>query len=208
MVVGKGLIGRDVQLIVIQFSYANFSITPPGVKRLEQEGAEEFNKRKSAIRGRQCLEPTEEVDGLPLLDDLKKVGYQLVDAFCKAREKDGQGYAMTRFVFAAPDHVESSPDFLAVKDKCYAGLEQMLQQALWRARGFTNPLFRDSEIVDGKSSVSINFEARRPIVDSAGNYMLEWKKDERGQRIGDGPVPISSDLCLRVENGFLCVQGA
>lgn len=203
----QGVVGKDVRLIIIQFSFSNFKVVPQGLFEKPEETAEEVNKRRAAIKGYQCLAPTQEVDGLFFLRDLEKTGYVLVDAFTKTREKYGRQHPIVRFVFAHLDHATPSEEFVAHRDVCYAGLEQLLGQALWRARAFVNPLFVEGEVVDGEFTISLNFEARKPIVDGSGQMVLERQLDENGQRNGEAG-PISSELCLRIRNGILCVTGA
>jgi len=203
----RGVVGKDVRLFIIQFSYSNFEITPEGLFEKPDETAEEVNKRRSAIKGRMCLQPTSEVDGLPVLYDLRHKEYVMVDGFKKTREKDGRPYQLVRFVFARPDGATPSPEFVAHREVCYAGLCQLLEQALWRARAFVNPLFAGGDVVDGESTISLNFEARKPIVNRNGQMVLERREDDNGQRGGElGPV--SSELQLRILNGILRVAGA
>jgi len=204
----KGLLKGAVRLVSLQFSFSNSSLVPAGIRHKGQESAEQFVTRKSSVKGQQCLAPTECVFGLRFLYDLDEAGYQLVDAFSRNMEKDGRPFSMVRFVFVAEQYVDSSDEFLKTKNDATRGLEQLLTEAMWRARAFLNPFFKDGETVDGQYAISVNLEARAPLVDGNGKPLCQWRKDDRGQRIGDKSVPIEPRLFLRIENGDVCIKSA
>jgi len=56
----------------------------------------------------------------------------------------------------------------------------------------------DGEEIPGQRAVSINLEAREPLFRPDGQPVVVWQKDERGERVGDAPLPIVSErrLCV------------
>lgn len=204
----KGLLEGTVRLVTLQFSATNPSFVPERLPRKGKETVEQFVVRKSAIKGHQILEPVERVSGLYFSQDLEGEGYQPVDAFARTMEKDGRPFTVARFVSVAEQYVDSSEEFLKIKPICKDAQVQIVTQALWRIRAFLNPFFENGEVVDGQYAISVNFEARVPLVDKDGKPLLQWRKDERGERIGDAPVPIEPRLFLRIENGDLCFKSA
>jgi len=204
----NSLLNGAVRLVMLQFSFSNINLVPKclRVERKTLESPEEFIARKSRVPGEQCLDSVENVGGLDFLNDLSDAGYVLVDALAKLQAKDGREYAVVRFIFAEENYVNSSDGFQKTKPLFEKSLRQMFCESMWRVRGFLNPFFSDGKIVNGQYVVSVNFEARKPLIDKNGNNLIQWQKNECGDRIGDAPITIEPKLFLRLENGDICVK--
>lgn len=203
----KGFLNGAVQMIVLQFSFSNRRAVPEGLFEKPEEDLAALKVRKNEVRGKQFIDPTEGVSLKQLVSDLLAAGYDLVDGFFRMRTKpDGQMYPAVRFIFALPDDEHQPGEFAAHKESAMSALQQMCDQALWRVRGFLNPYFSAKDVlVEDKNSISINFEARKPLVDGNGELILQWKKDASGQKVGTGPVPIEADKFLVAREDDICV---
>lgn len=206
----KGLMNGAVRLVMLQFSFSNLKLVPACLKQKGEESPSEFVVRKSEIRGEQFLEPVESVGCLSFLSDLALADYVLVDAFAKIRKRGGRPYAMSlaQFIFSDTEHANSSEEFLRVRPSAELALRQLLEQGMWRVLAFLNHFFKDGEMVEDQYAISVNLVARVPLVDGNGKPLVQWQKDESGDRIGDTPIPVEPKLFLRIENGNICVTNA
>jgi len=201
----SGLMNGSVRLVVLQFSFSNLKLIPSQIRQNSQKPPSKFADSKPGVSGEQILNPIENVGGLPFRLDLAKAGYVLVDAFSRIDQKNGQPFGIVRFVFAHHSHATSSKEFLKVRGAADDALCELLEQAMWRVRGFLNHFFEDGVIVDNTYVVSINLEARSPLFDGNGNRLTRWKKDEHNERIGDAPVPLEPVRFLRITDGDIAV---
>lgn len=198
----------SVRLISFQFSFSNPRIVPHSLKQLEREGEtlEKRNERKEREgSGSMIIEPTENCSLVEFLDNLEEAGYEMVDAFYQSRvdPKDPCGrrmYHMMRFLFARREYVDLSDEFKKVQDTIRAELREICAQAMWRVRVFRNPFFKKGEEIPGQHALSINLEARKPLFCPDGQPVTVWQKDEDGRRVGDKPIPIKPDHCLRIKD--------
>lgn len=201
-----GLLNPAIRLTIFQFNLSNRKAIPDGINEKPPEGPVRFTARKSDyVKGEQFLPPIEGVSALPIIADLSEAGQELVDAYWQPRTKDCRGYYMIRFMFAAPNHANSSEEFLKVRSGALEALSKLFSEAMWRVRGFVNPFFKDGELIDNVYSISVNFDARSPLTDRNGKPILQWEKDDDGNKIGDGPVAIKPKKFLRIINGDICV---
>lgn len=215
----------DLRLIALQFSFSNFHLVPASVKNWKPERKPETvaegEERKSHTNGIPILEPTENCSITEFLGELEIAGYELVDALYEERidTKDpknkkfmedvraglidsdkrppGRTYPMVRFLFARSEFVENLFEgFREIRDRMYADLAEMACAALWRSRGFSNPLYKGGEEVAGQTALSVNFEVRRPLFQPNGLPVVMRQKDAAGNPIGE-PLPIKPDFHLR-----------
>ena len=194
------ILGSTARRVTLQFSFANPDVIPKGIKRREHETPEERTTRKSREGGAQGIEPVENVCLVELLSNLGHAGYEMVDAFYKPRihGKTGGTYHAVRFLFVRGEYAEPSAEFKRKRRVLERELRTICEQALWRVRGFLNPCYKDGEEIPDQYAVSINLEVRRPLFDNAGNPVRVWRKDEKGNRVGDSPLPLRPDCCLGI----------
>ena len=195
----------SVRLVALQFSFSNPGAMPVSVKRLNQETSEERNERKNHSSGTLVIEPTENCSLVDFLDDLKSAGYEMVDAFYKERidpkyPRGQRTYHMVRFLFARREFVDLSEEFKVVRDIISKELRSICEVAMWRVRTFLNPFYKDGEEVIGYRAISVNLESRKPLFCPDGQPVTVWQKDEKGNRVGDAPLPLKPDYCLRVKD--------
>lgn len=200
----NGLMQGAVRLVILQFSFSNLKLIPTCIPQRAKETTEGFVARKSAIRGEQIVQETHGVSVLSFLLSLVSYGYQLVDAFSIIRTKDGRDYRAVRFTFASPGHHECSPEFAKIRPAILQELRKMLGDAMWRVRGYLNPFFANQEVLDGVFVISINLEARDPLVEPDGKPILRYMRDEQGNKIGE-KVPVQPKCLLKIENGDVVV---
>lgn len=196
----KGLVEDVARLVMLQFN-VNPSLVLPCIKRRESAVT---GKKVPLIRGEQFIPPTEDLYLLPLLTDLALDGYELVDSFSDVQSRDNYDQGVMRLIFAAPGHAKPSEEFRELRGKIYEEVSDFLR-ASWTGCGYINPLFQDGGEVDGGYTVSLNFKACRAFFDRQGNPVKHWRRDERGKKIGDGPVPLTPKKFLRIEDGAICV---
>ena len=198
------------RLVTVQFSLSNRSAVPEEENLFrEKETPEGLEKRSNPTGvGRQILQNVEKFNIAPIVPDLIAAGYQLVDAFAQERihEKDPKmqrTYVMVRFVFSLNEYATPFEDFLAIRPRMMAVLQKMVDQAFWRARAYRNPFFEKGVEVANHHAISINLEARVPRFQGNGQPVVMWNKDEKGDRIGDAPEPISPQGELHFQNGMV-----
>lgn len=198
----------SVRLVALQFSFSNPKAIPVSVKRLGSETPEERNERKNHSSGTMVIEPTENCSLIDFLDELKGAGYEMVDALYKERidPKDPRGrrmYHMVRFLFARHEFVDLSEEFKAMRDIISRELRGICEVVMWRVRVFLNPFYKGGEEIIGHHTISVNFESRRPLFRPDGQPVTVWQKDEKGNRVGNAPLPLKPDCCLRVKDNTL-----
>lgn len=166
--------------------------------------------RKQNLNGEKVLEETEEVFAFPIIRSLLAQGFSLGGVIYSERQggqtKD-KTYYMVRFVFFAPGAGNPVPYFAKYRDEFMAELETLLKEAFWRVRAFRNPLHDDEgNELPGLPAVSLNLEARVPRIQPDGKPVLQWRKDERGEKIGDKPVQIEPKFVLGIRPGGHAVE--
>ncbi|MBN1585012.1 hypothetical protein JW899_01460 [Candidatus Uhrbacteria bacterium] len=192
-------------LVALQFSFSNPNAIPATVKRQDRETPEERMKRKNNASGVRVIEPTGKCSLLGFLEELEAAEYEMIDAFYKERidAKDPYGrrsYHMVRFLFARHEFVELSDEFKKVRDIIRAELQSICEAAMWRVRSFSNPFYKNGKEIPDLRTVSINLEARQPLFRPCGQPVTVWQKDKNGERVGDAPLALKADYCLRIVN--------
>lgn len=61
--------------------------------------------------------------------------------------------------------------------------QRMCEEAMWRVRAFRNPFFHEGEEVDGKRTISVNLEARKPYNSHKGASPCGQLKIEHGELV-------------------------
>lgn len=192
-----------VRLVALQFSFSNPDAIPATVKRQDRETPEERAVRKSHSSGVMVIEPTEKCSLVEFLGELEAAGYEMVDGFYKERidakdPRNKRTYHMVRFLFARREFVELSDEFKKVRDVIRTELRSICENAMWRVRSFSNPFYKNGEEIPDQRAVSVNLEARQPLFRPDGQPVTVWQKDADGKRVGDAPLPLKADYCLRI----------
>lgn len=194
---------------MLRFSFSNLDLIPDC---LEQESGiekpEKFLARQFEIPGEQFIEPVEAVGCLLFIRDMEEAGYIIVDAFFKVGKKYGRDFGIMLFTFAIKENAHCSERFLRAKLAIEQKLHNLFEQNMWRVRAFLNPFFKNGKMIDDLYAVSVNFEVRTPLVDGNGKPLVQWQKNDKGERIGDAPIKICPKLFLRIENGDICAASA
>lgn len=196
---------NSVRLIIMKFSFSNPGIVPPSVKRLEKETLKERDERKRRSDGMLAISPIQNVGLAEFLNDLERAGYEIIDASYQPRlDNNKRTFHVVRFVFCQKEHVKISDEFRTRRDTISADLFKICLQAAWRVRAFINPFYgSDGEKVPGQTTISINLEARKPLLNSAGQPMMVWQKDRKGRRMGDCPIPLKPAYYLRLQENTI-----
>ena len=201
-------LNENIPMVSLQFSFSNPEAIPVLVRHRSNETMQERQVRKNHTSGQLVIGPTENCSIATMFTGIKSAGYELVDAFHQERidPKDPTGrrrYHTVRFQFARSETAQISDEFKAIRDQIHYELQDICGNAHWRVRAFLNPFYRNGEEVQGKNAVSINFEARNPLFHPNGEPVLVWRKDERGNRLGNCPVPQRFNLVLSVVDNEL-----
>lgn len=192
------------RILLMQFSFTNKSAVPKCIPMMDDELLRESHERKQVISGVQIIPPILNVDVKPFLTPLVSSGYELVDARYQPRvdrRNARKTYHMIRFVFCRHEYAKVTDQFAVRRDACWAALSEMCTVAMWRVRGYRNPLIVDGEQVDGECAISLNFEKREPFYDKDDNPVCRWRKDKNNRRIGDAPVPLSPEHYVDFSDG-------
>ena len=205
-------LNNSVRLISFQFSFSNRKLVPAIFQKIKK-GTETVNMRKGRkgrkVSGKMLLPPTMNCFLGKIFNDLED-SYALVNVFCQNRidPKDPEAvniYYAVRFTFARNEFAEPSSDFIKMRRSFYQEFKIFVIHAMWRARAYLNPFFQNEKNLDGQFVLSINLEARTPLTYPDGNRVAVWKKDPKGKKIGDGPIPIKPDYFLRTKNNKLAL---
>lgn len=192
-----GLLNGQVRLVLLQFAFSNLKHVPSCLK----QKSEKTLKESPAIKGELCLSATEDVGVVDFIADLESMNYQLVDSYYQIRSRNGQQYAVVRFLFAEKEQASVSDEFKKMLPEIEQALLQICESAMWRARAFLNPFFKDGRIIDDVYALSVNLEARKPLLDSTGKPIFQWQKDENGEKIGDSPISLRPEKFLKIIDG-------
>ncbi len=168
--------GPAISIIVVQFSFSNPRVIPPHLPDKAMETRHQQVARKDNPTGVQYLPSTQNVDVSTLLDEMHRLGYVLIDAFHQERPNKTAGarryceketYHTCRFDFCHGTQAQLTVQQAICLPDWESDLLKLCQDARWQVRAFVNPLYANHEPVEGKKSVSINLESRRPISGSS-----------------------------------------
>lgn len=200
---------RGVRLVVVQFSFSNPDMIPDSVRYLGSETPKQYEKRMSHQSGVQEMDSGEKkrCSLAEFCDDLESSGYTLADGRCKEcidpnDRRHQRTYFAVRFLFVRQDLFAASEKFEEVRDSVSSDLRFICESSIWRTRVYRNP-FCNGEEASGEHVLSVNLMARQPLLEPDGKPIRAWKKDERGERVGDAPVPLAPDCHLRIRDGVI-----
>ena len=207
---------ESVPLVMLQFSFSNINVVPKWVRQEKPEDAQKHQERiarKSSATGVTVIEPAENCSANGFLDELKSAGYELVDALYQTRmNKPGtynKVYHMVRYTFGRTRDDAVVPDeFQNALIKARDELGTLIDTAMWRVRVFSNPFYKKGEEMPDQRVASVNFEARKPLIQSDGQPVLVWQKDDAGNKIGDAPLPLQSSFMLQIVDGRIQITSA
>ena len=194
----------SVEGIRIQFSFNNRDATSPWIWSMADDtlAARRERKEKEVTQpGIQFVPHAPNVGLRAFLFELEDAGYIMTDAVAQSRPhptQKGQMYLMVRFIFhKLPLTAPIQADFAALIEQHYKPtLERLAREAMWRVRGYRNPLPREGG--QQMFGMSINCEVRTPYKDSMGRPVVQWQKDVSGNRVGDKALPIQPKQFLRL----------
>lgn len=208
----NGKIDGVVREIYLQFSFSNRKLVPSWIPSIDCEKGEERKTRKGRVgRGTQFITPTPGVSLLDFVCDLEQEGFRLVDAVYQMRvdekksqwkndsQHHGAMYCMVRFIFSRNYEISESYEEI-LRDKMRPALVLICQQALWRVRAYHNPWFENGETTSESLMMSVNAEVRDPLFQE-GRKIMVWKRDDKGEKVGDSPEPKMPKGVLRVVGG-------
>ena len=199
---------EEIPMVIIQGSFSNKNAVPQSLRMVEAETVAQSELRLSREGTGQMIELRQNCSTVELLNDIKNAGYQLADALCQIRvnPKDWtkkSRYYMVRYTFVKTEKAEPATEFLKTRDAVENDLEKLLTESLWRIRVFLNPFFKNGQWVDGLHAVSVNLEARKPLFLPDGKPVVQWKKDEQNNRIGEAPEPIKAEQVFHIDQNSI-----
>lgn len=193
------VLSDEVRMVVLQLSFTNANALPLWVRDAEAEKVQAAKARKARHTGRLVVSPVERVSLAELARGLEAAGYKLVDAFkqCRVDPQKMQSYWSVRFVFAL-ERLEDFDHRNAIRGE----LQKLLDQAYWRVRIFLNPFYQNGEEVPGYQALSVNLEARVPVLDRNGKSILARERNAQSNKAGE-PVPLSPDFEALVHDNMI-----
>ena len=183
----------DFKLICVQFRCASEKAIPLSLRKEEENWQEKTQRINRSPSGKIIIESVEDCAVWNLPDILSGAGKNLIDAFCQERN----GHYITRFTF--------SPEEIGQKN-FNSQFREMCNNSFWRLCAYLNPFYKDGEEIQGAQSLSLNLTARRPRFYPDGNPIFVWRKDGKGERMGNFPIPLEPKHCLCDVKGFLGVS--
>lgn len=190
------MLDETVRAVELRPSFSNPKIIPPSVIRRKDETLEDHLKRKSHSSGFVVMEPTTNCSIPALAEEFEAAGYEMVDAFLQKRfdpENKFKIWYVVRFLFVRREYATPSEEFLAKRSAIRADLDEMMQSVLWRVRALLNPAYINGIPIEGQQMLSINLEARKPLFNPDGTPVTVWQKDEKGERVGNAPIPLQAE---------------
>lgn len=196
-------------VIGLQFSFASKQAVPQGLRWLCPITDAENEARKERSSGIQYIEPTHDVSGKEIVDQLRSAGYYLYDGTVQQRpDKHNLAYYTVRYLFGSQkaNNPVASHEGGFDPELAQQGLKELLEKNLWRVRVFLNPYFRDNKPTREKA-VSVNFEVRKPLFEgTTGRRVAVWARNDQGQKLGDAPIPLAPKNTLTMEGGVIAVR--
>lgn len=192
---------NDVRIISVQFSFSNPKVVLSALKQRKDETVQENARRRLKNEhgdGYVIIKPTENCSLSKLPDELRMTGYKLVDAFEQKRPKSGRPYRIARFLFSREEQA-AKLEFERKMRKDVACFIYLCNSALWRAKAFSNLFYGDGGAPTGERVVNIVLGTRQPLFHPDGTPVTVWQKGEDGERVGDGPRPLSAEYYLRIK---------
>lgn len=190
--------------VIMQFNFSNYNIVSEVIKKISKARQEKQVAREKKTIGIQAISRTPNVSLLLFVKQLEETGYKLVDTIYEKRHGNTNGKDhMVKFVFYRQEYANPSKNFQKDMETVYFELNQMCQQALWQTRGYINPFYKKGK---EKNFISINMDVRNPIILPDGKLIKKWQKDDKGKKIGKGPLPLFPDFFLSVKGGEIRLE--
>ena len=184
---------NNTRILLLQFNFSNPKLIPSGIRFEPNKSAEEEKKTGGVM----LISPTEKASLSLLLDQFGKEGYELTDAYYRRPnnpKNPGGKFNSLFFMFASHEYANMTGEFKKTRGLVYKELLKICETSIWTVKIFENPFFeKEGEEIPGQHAMIVNCVARVPLFQPDGNPVLEWKKNEHGNRIGDKPVPIEPD---------------
>lgn len=180
--------GKNIRFVVVQFSFSNIDVVPLIFKKLGAKAPDRYVNHDGV--GKLQIEPTENCSVEDVVGQIEQEGFEMVDAFFQPRQikrKDSEGYNnfyIVRFVFCRTEFANVSEKFKEVRQMVRNAFLSLGKLAMWRVRGYLNPCFDEGEKIRGQNSVSLNFDARKPLFLRDGTPVLVWNRNDKGEKIG------------------------
>lgn len=178
------------RLVILSFRINNLDFVPAYARRIDQNVAMYTPSGVQMVDCEKCS-----VAGFP--EEFEQRGYELVDATYQERfNSRGLPYFIVRFTFSHPDFVEVSEWFKNVREINRTGLRYFCKSAMWHAKVFNNPFFKEGKSIEGQRAISVVLDTRQPLEEFDGKPVNVWQKDESGVRVGLAPIPLMADRQL------------
>ncbi|PJA89673.1 MAG: hypothetical protein CO137_03055 [Candidatus Magasanikbacteria bacterium CG_4_9_14_3_um_filter_32_9] len=197
------LLGPNIPHVLLVLRVTKSKLIPKKIPR----GIRKIYTTKT--NGREFIKPGKigcaNIDAQPILEGLGMSGYKLIGA-CWEERKDlgGKLYYLIKFTFVLPNH-EGVEENSTLKRE----VEKMIVSALWRVRAFINPFYEENQIIEGRRSISINLDGRKPLRHEehkkgkdnfvVGEPVMVQLKDEYGELLED-KIPVSPARKLVIVN--------
>ena len=206
------ILDRNVRRVMLQFSFSNPEIIPISMRRKTQSEPLSFD-HKTRPNGTLVINPTEKCSLAGFIRELEMSGYEIVDAFYRKRidSRDSGGkkkYHMVRFIFVRHESSELSDEFIKRRNIVQTELLNICSAALWRVKLFKNKFYKDDREICGQHALSINLDARQPLFCPDGQPVKIWKKDDKGKRVGEAPLPLKADYRIGIDKNILSLMVA
>ena len=159
--------GVSIPMVFVQFSFSNRKIVPFSLPWRPNETAAEAANRNNRHTGKQTVEPVAPVYADNLYNLLWWQGYRLVEAWAQERRK-GKGvyFYACRFIFWRREEAVFPGEEVFARN--VVAFQELVREATWRFRAFSNPFYENGEEEQFKWCLSLNLEARQPLVNDNG----------------------------------------
>lgn len=167
--------------VSLQFSFSKKKHVPLGLPSKGSTTKEDRKKRKEREHSTETIslwpEPIQEVSLEVFVNQLRALGYKLIDASTLERSKDdGTKYDMCRFLFLSKKELYSN-DYRENEELYHKCLNELVFNVNWRIRAYKNPYYKDGEVVEGSHTLSINCEPRQPLKNLNNKTLIQNFKD-------------------------------
>ncbi|HBM45561.1 MAG: hypothetical protein UT05_C0010G0008 [Parcubacteria group bacterium GW2011_GWF2_38_76] len=170
-----------------------------------KEKEERLNHSKKPT-GTMIVTPTERCQLVEFLKDLKKNGYQLIDAHAQERSDDKvpcgirRNYYSVRFIFSKLNpavRVDMASDLYS--RVAYNELYFICSTAIYQVKAFINPVDINKKVLN------ITLKSRLPLYEKNGQRVMVWNKDEND--IATDKILLEPKNCLRIlDNSVISIK--
>ena len=200
-------LGTSVSGVIIQFQFANPKLISNWLWRedVKQMRTRVVQKERDYGEGILFIEPTPSVGLMQVIAGLAAAKWTMTDAFAEVRTNPNyarSSFSVARFTFHRKPLVRPvDPTYAKILEMHgITSLYDLCHKSMWRVKAYRNQLY------EGRFGISINADAREPLVDVVGRPFTRWNRDSNGVKIGDTPVPIEPKHKLTiVDNNIVLV---